>query len=126
MSHAHPEGHLHTHEGDHEHGHEVAPLGGPVVLVIGDDVGAMIVWMDHVALGTELFLRPDSDPTITTHTGVWTRQMGDRDVVVAVFAELVEGRYGVLDHEGAVTTSIEIVGGSIAELDLRSSVGTLA
>ena len=129
MSHAH-DGHEHSH--DHGHGHphqasaEVAPKGGPVVLDIGDDVGAMIVWLDPSELGTELFLRPDVDPTITVHTGVWTRQMGERDVVVAVFAELVEGRYAVLDRHGDVTTRVEIAGGSIAELDLRSFVGASA
>jgi len=53
------------------------------------------------------------------HTGVWKRHLGSSEVVVAVFPSLVEGPYDVLDDNGSVRTTVTIVGGSVAELDLR-------
>src|SRR6476660_4515173 len=89
----------------HRHHHHVVPRGGPVTLDIGDNVGALIAYVDADQLGTEIHVRADHDPdpSRTTHTGVWERTMGGRPVVVAVFPELVEDGYGLLDADGRVT-----------------------
>ena len=121
--HIHVHGHEHTHEhdGGHEHAPEAGlpPQGGPVVVDIGGDVGALIVHLDRDLLGTELHLRQDGwDHTV--HTGVWDRPLGDRSVTVAVYPALVEGSYQVLDRAGAVRRTVGIEGGRVAELDLRT------
>lgn len=113
--------HDHDHGHGHGHGHEagVPPPGGPVVVDIGDDVGALIVRLDRELLGTELHLRQDGwDHTV--HTGVWSRPLGDRIVTVAVYPALVEGTYQILDRAGTVRRTVGIEGGSVAELDLRA------
>ncbi len=113
--------HAHAHDHDHDHTHVpeagLPPAGGPVVVDIGGDVGALIVRTDPAWLGRELHVRLDGE-TRTTHTGVWERRLGARPVVVAVFAELVEGRYSLLDAAGEPMLALAIVGGRITELDL--------
>ena len=87
---------------DHPHG----PLesithvhGGAPVLDIGGDVGALNVVLDDGAAGGELYLRSD-DPAFSIHTGVWTRHLGGGHVTTALFCQLVEGTYWVLDADG--------------------------
>jgi hypothetical protein len=100
-------------------GEEGPPKGGPVVVDIGDDVGALIAHIDAALIGQELFLRPESDPTTTTHTGIWERQMGVEPAVVAVFPMLTEGRYDILDDHGHAVRDVTVVGGIVTEIDLR-------
>jgi hypothetical protein len=106
----------HAHDGHHHHG----PAGtGLSVLDIGGDVGALVATMPPSALGTELFVRPLAEPTTTVHTGVWERPDAGPGVTAAVFLELREGTYDVLDEHGAVVTTVEVHGGSVATVDLR-------
>lgn len=79
----------------------------------------MVAMMDRSALGTELHLRPEHEPHRTVHTGVWERDQGGKTVIAAVFAELVEGTYQVLDRDGAAVRRVEIEGGKVATIDLR-------
>ncbi len=118
--HDHAHGHDHPHEDGHEGGHEAGlpPQGGPVVVDIGGDVGALIVRLDRELLGFELHLRQDGW-THTVHTGVWDRPLGDQMVTVAVYPALVQGTYEILDRDGAVRRIVAIEGGRVAELDLR-------
>ena len=89
------------------------------MLDIGGDIGAMVVTMERSSLGTELHLRSELDPLRDVHTGVWERDLGGGKVVAAVFAELLEGSYEVLDQTGSPIRRIEIEGGRVTELDLR-------
>ena len=129
------------HDDDHGHGASVRPApvvhngvnhtvrGGPPVLDIGGDIGAMVALMDPADAGTELFLRsddPDHEPPLHVHTGVWTRPHGDAAVTAAVFPELVAGRYVVLDGEGHPVRPVVIGGGELTEIDLRRSVTVLS
>jgi hypothetical protein len=121
--HPHPHGHSHPVDaGFAALGPEGAPpQGGPVVVDIGGDVGALIAHMDSDLLGAELFLRPDQDPSTTTHTGIWERQMGPQAAVVAVFPALLEGGYDILDSDGHPSGRVAVVGGQVGEIDLRTS-----
>ena len=110
--------HPHDHPTVHEHEAGLPPQGGPVVVDIGGDVGALIVRLAHELLGTELHLRQDGW-THTVHTGVWDRPLGDRMVTVAVYPALVRGTYEILDGVGGVRRIVAIEGGHVTELDLR-------
>lgn len=109
----------HDHPHPHDHGHH-APHGGPVVFDIGDDVGALIVYLDDAFEGTEVPIEWDRDPAKDVHTGVWRRNLGADSVVVAVYPELIEGRYLVPALGGHASRNVDIVGGQVAEIDLRS------
>ena len=93
---------------------------GAVLLDIGGDIGAMVVTLDRSALGTELHLRSEAEPNRDVHTGVWERDLGGGRVTAAVFAELVEGAYEVLDARGMGVLRVEITGGRVTEIDLRA------
>jgi hypothetical protein len=95
--------------------------GGPPVLDIGGDIGAMVVLMDPAISGTELHLRSAHDPPIAVHTGVWTRPNGTATITAAVFPELVAGSYWVLDADGHDVRPVVIGGGELTEIDLRGS-----
>jgi hypothetical protein len=113
----HDHGHDHAHH--HAHHHH-APQGGPVVFDIGDDIGALIVYLDEVLEGTEVPIEWDRNPDKDVHTGVWRRSVGADSVVVAVYPELIEGRYHLPALGGHAARDVNIVGGQVAEIDLRS------
>jgi hypothetical protein len=111
--------HEHAHHHGIAHTHEPAPKGGPVVMDIGGDIGALIVRLDDSLEGTELPIEFSEDPERDIHTGVWRRSLGGETVVVAVYPELRQGSYRIhagANHHGA---HLDIVGGQVAELDLR-------
>ena len=114
-----PAHHHHPH-GDHEPGEAYAHVqGGPTVLDIGGEIGALIVTLSPAAEGTELHLRSTHERPIRVHTGVWRRGFGERVSTTAVFAELVEGSYWVLDSRGTDLRQVEIRGGALTSIDLR-------
>ena len=116
----------HDHHSTGEHGHdqrhgESYPhvQGGPTVLDIGGEIGAMIVSLSPAAEGTELHLRSTHEPPIRIHTGVWRRGFGERVGTTAVFADLLQGSYWVLDSSGADLRQVEIRGGGLTSIVLR-------
>jgi hypothetical protein len=110
-AHTHPHEHVSAETYPHVH-------GGPPVLDIGGDVGALVATMEPAAAGTELHLRSEHEPPISIHTGVWHRA-GQDQPTAAVFAELREGTYHVLAPGGGTLASVDIVGGALTTVDLR-------
>jgi hypothetical protein len=97
----------------------VAPGMSPV-LDIGGDVGAMIVYLDHPTPSGEIVAQPPGRPREHFHTGVHPRDMAGRTVHVALFPEVVEGGYDLLDPDGEPMARIRVTGGQVCELDLRT------
>lgn len=116
--------HTHQHVTDHLTAERYPHVhGGPPVLDIGGDIGALVATMDPSAVGTELHLRSEHRPPISIHTGVWRRAVAGgathADVTAAVFAELPEGTYWALDQDGNDVIRVDIRGGELANIDLR-------
>jgi len=117
----------HDHDHDHDHGHDHVhehdrPLeniahvhGGPPVLDIGGDVGALVVLTGWDRGGSELFVRRLADGA-EIHTGVWARQLGADLVPAAVFCEVIEGAYRILDLE---SDEVQVRGGEVTDIDAR-------
>jgi hypothetical protein len=86
--------------GHHDHHVEVTtpPRGGPLVLDIGGDVGALMVLLDVHWLDAEVHARKigQDRSASTVHTGVWERVVGHDMVVAGLFCELTEGTYELL------------------------------
>ena len=118
--------HRHTPSADHRHPHgpdtaESYPhvRGGPPVLDIGGDIGALEAVLPAGAAGTELHLWSEHEPPIEVHTGVWNRTHAANPLTTAVFAELLAGTYHVLDGDGSASKPIVIRGGELSRIDLR-------
>jgi hypothetical protein len=118
--HHHLDHHYFADGADGRHG-EGRPAGGPLLLDIGGNIGAVIVQLDDDQDGTELPILslddPDWDPT--THTGVWRRPIGGGSVVVAVYPTLQNGRYRITLPNGR-TTDLAVNGSQVTNVDLRS------
>ena len=93
--------------------------GSSVVLDIGGDSGAVVVYLPAVPRGGELEMRPAGDPTGRFHTGVHLRTVGGARIPVAVFPTVRAGRYELLDDRLAPIASLSVKGGEVTDLDLR-------
>ena len=117
------------HDHDHHHGDHGSgggPLerithvkGGPPVLDVGDGIGAMVLLVDPSLAGTEVFVADVSG--CQTHTGVWLRHIGAHQVAAAVFSELPEGHYTLLDPAGWSGREVTLASGQVIELDCRTA-----
>ncbi len=114
---------------DHSHQHphgtpeapyvDEGPTEGPpeaLVLDIGDDVGALILHADASCLGQEIDLTPVGAPrSHHMHTMIRRRRAVDREFIVGVYPELVEGKYTVWGIDGHPLGDVIIEGGHVSE-----------
>lgn len=106
---------------DHEHPDEDPQVvgSGAVVLDIGGDVGAVIVYLGDQAVGEELYIQPVGQPAGRFHTGVHDRAVDGVKTRVAVFPEVRAASYELLDGHAEPFVGVEAVGGEVRTLDLR-------
>ncbi len=108
-------GHDHDHHHHYPAGEKAA--GGPVVLDIGDDRGALIVYLPPERIGSELHIRAAGERA-TTHTGVWERPLGTGRPVAAVFPSLALGRYTVVATDGSDWCGVDVAAARVTETTL--------
>jgi hypothetical protein len=140
--HGHSPGHGHGTGHGHSHDHGPDPQGRPLwrphtppgevpILDIGGDVGALIVYLPALTATGELDIQPVGEPGARFHTGVHERGSAVSPTSptspapaagsawVAIYPEVVEGRYELLDDHGARLALVAVAGGEVRELDLR-------
>jgi hypothetical protein len=103
---------------DHHHANH-RPHTEQVVLEIGGDLGALIVYADAVLLHSEIEISPAGADEQRTHKDVLERVIGGRSIYAAVFDSLPRGVYTLWHGGTARTRSVTIAGGTIVELDWR-------
>jgi hypothetical protein len=116
--------HDHTHK-DGSHSHEgpavEAPSGpseGPVVLDIGGDIGALVVYTPQILDGEEIEIRPSGTDWSGRHVAVRARP-GSHAVYAAVFPSLPEGTYELRLRPyppGGIIHRTQVAGAQVAEL----------
>src|SRR6266702_2463698 len=89
-----------------------------VVLDIGEDIGALVIYTGHEMLGNEIEVCPKGNHTQKIHTAVLERKVNGRTLFAALFLELPEGDYITLTTP---SSEITIIGGQVAELNLQAS-----
>ncbi|MDQ6661872.1 MAG: hypothetical protein M3Z24_13030 [Chloroflexota bacterium] len=90
-----------------------------IVLDIGDDIGALIIYTNENLRGIQIDVSPQGNVSAKRiHTDVLERRIGERPVFAAVFAALPEGNYITWSDPAIAFT---IIGGQIAELDWRTA-----
>ena len=112
-----------------EHNHHRPGAHSAPVLDIGGEVGALVVYLADRTPTGELDACPAGEPTARFHTGVHQRSIptgrtgrgsGSHGWAwTAVFPEVTEGRYQLLDDDGVPMADVTVTGGSVHQLDLR-------
>jgi hypothetical protein len=91
-----------------------------VVLDIGGDVGALIVYVLPELHGHEIDISPVGQETQRIHTAVLERVVGGRSVFAAVYPNLPAGMFHLwTDDDRARVKHVQIIGGQVAEIDWR-------
>lgn len=121
-THPHPHGHsdASSHEHSHTHpteasGHRHTAYGGPVVLDVGGDVGALVLVTDESMVGAEIHISPYGEPDTGRHVAVHPRTLGGRTVHAAVYADLVAGLYQLWSADGTPAMTVTVAGGAVTE-----------
>ena len=100
------------------HHHAVAEVRTqPVVLDLGDGVGALVVHTGPELLGAEIEISPTGKDSEREHKQVLCRRMGATVATVLVFDNLPEGDYTLWLDGNARTRAVHVRGGSVTELD---------
>jgi hypothetical protein len=93
----------------------------PVVLEIGDDLGALVVYTTADLHGAEIEISPTGRDDARSHKDVLNRPINGRPTYTAVFDKLTEGSYTLWTAGVAVAEDVTIAGASITELDWRAA-----
>jgi hypothetical protein len=115
------------------HGHSNAepilpPSGeGTVVLDIGGDTGAAVIYTDSALSGSEIEIKPQGQSWKGVHTGVRQRDLPGEVCFAAVFGSIPAGSYDlrVKGTNSEPVMIVEIVGGGVAEAQWPSVAPTM-
>jgi hypothetical protein len=108
--------HSHTHERYSDRAHPEH-----VVLDIGDDRGALIVYTDPSWHGSEIEISRDGQDDSRSHKDVLQRGRAADPAFTAVFDQLPEGAYTLWAYGAARERGVQVTGGVVAELDWRTA-----
>lgn len=87
-----------------------------VVLDIGQDVGALIIYTKAELRGREIEVSPRGT-SARVHVEVLERRINGRPVFAAVFPGLRAGDYNIWEPPPNSSSSVTIVGGEVATVD---------
>ena len=96
-------------------GHRHTADGGPVVLDIGGDVGALVLRTSAALAGQEIEISPVEEPEHRRHVAVHQRDLAGAPVHAAVFPDLRWGSYQLWSPDGSPTMTVSIRGGRVTE-----------
>lgn len=98
------------------------PRSGPpdsLVLDIGGEIGALILYVEESLLGVELDITQEGQSQDHgVHTAVRRLRVTDRDVICAVYPQLREGDYVVWGIDHQPLARVHIQGGRVSELSV--------
>lgn len=108
--------HRHSDEASHEN-YAARRHSEAVVLDIGEDVGALIVYADAGMLGVEVEISATGQDDRRSHKDVLEREVNGHPAYTAVFDKIHEGSYTLWVDGVARARNVAVTGSSIAELD---------
>jgi hypothetical protein len=90
-----------------------------VVLDIGQNVGALMIYTDAALRGREIEVSPRGGIAMPVHVEVLERRVNGRPFFAAVFPGLRAGDYDIWEHFPTLSGTVTIVGGEVATVDWR-------
>lgn len=89
-----------------------------LVLDIGGDVGALVLYAHEECLGQEIDLSPvGTSRSHHTHTMIRRRRAVNRQFIAGVYPELHQGTYTIWSLDGEAMADVTITGGTVTEYD---------
>ncbi|MFG1802115.1 phospholipase [Micromonospora carbonacea] len=112
----------------HHHHHAYGPTEtGTVVLDLGGDTGALIIYTGRQLHGREIEIsRVDDADAPRTHVAVRERIVQDGTFHSAVYPDLAAGLYTVWWDEGTPAGTVTVTGGTVAEFTWPTSAPSVA
>jgi hypothetical protein len=86
-----------------------------LVLDIGGEIGALVLYTAEDVLGAEIEVSPVVDGAHRTHTLIRRRRIGDHELFAGVYPELREGTWRIFGLDGDVIGTVAIRGGHVTE-----------
>ena len=94
-----------------------------VVLDIGRDMGALIIYTDAELRGREIEVNRKGSIERRVHVEVLERRINGQPVFAAVFPGLRGGDYDIWESAPTPRGTVTIVGGEVATVDWRRGLG---
>jgi hypothetical protein len=101
--------------------HAARPHPEHVLLELGGDLGALIVYTDPVLHGAEIEISGSKDDGSRSHKDVLERSIDGHPTYAAVFDLLTQGSYTLWVEDNPCARSIEVEAGRVVELDWRTT-----
>jgi hypothetical protein len=92
-----------------------------IVLDIGRDKGALIIYTEARLRGREIEVSPRGRAAKRVHVEVLERRVNGRPVFAAVFPGLRAGDYDIWGSTATPSGTATIIGGAVATVDWRTS-----
>ena len=106
----------HHHHHGHVSAHNPGAGRGPVVLDIGEDVGALVLHTRDDMVGREIDISPAGRDDDRSHVEVLPRRTPSGSVrPTAVFGALAQGRWTLWGVDGTPALVVSVSGGEVAE-----------
>ncbi len=99
------------------------PHPEPVVLDIGGETGALIIYAESELLDTPIELSPAGADEEKFHQHILERPLPGKTSYAAVFDKVTEGEYTVWLYGEPRIRDFEVTGGAVSQLDWRQSAG---
>lgn len=91
--------------------------GGPVVVDVGGDVGALVLRAPGELAGAEIEISGVDSPDDRSHVAVLARGLlGGGEVFAAVYPSLRQGQYVLWRPDGRPTAPVQVRGGAVTEV----------
>jgi hypothetical protein len=90
-----------------------------VVLDIGQDIGALVIYTNAELRGREIEVSPQGNAATRVHVEVLERRVNGRQVFAAVFPKLRAGGYEIWGNTPNPSGIATIMGGEVTTVDWR-------
>jgi hypothetical protein len=94
---------------------------GSVLLDIGEDTGALVVYTSPSMVGREIEISPTGNAAKRTHTEVLRRTVGTHVLFAGVFAAVRAGEYSIW-RDVLTDESVSVLPGQVQELDWQAGL----
>jgi hypothetical protein len=100
--------------------HQHRPHTENVVLEIGEELGALVLYTDAALVHEEIEISPAGNDARRSHKDVLERRVAGHSIYAAVFDRLEGGSYTLWHRDEARARCVAVAGGVVAEVDWRT------